>query len=94
MSTIVIPGFHIQFGKAVEDGKERLVTLGKVEADQMSDVLTEKTTARNGTHSDMLCQPFAEMQVVFHAIFRYVEHDVISSLGLLFEFLSQPMCKP
>ncbi len=65
---MIISGFHLQLRKAVKGSEESLVALGKVETNQMMDILTEKTTARDGPHPNMLSQPLAKMQVVFHTI--------------------------
>jgi hypothetical protein len=39
-----------------------------VETDKVMYVLTEKTAAWNGTNTDMLCQPLAEMEIILHTI--------------------------
>ena len=35
----------------------------------MVHILAEEATAGDGTNTDMLGQPFAEMKVIFHTIF-------------------------
>ena len=41
-----------------------LVALSKMETDKMMYILFEETTARNGSHPDMLSKPLTEMQVI------------------------------
>ena len=53
-----------------------------MEPDEVPHVLSEETTAGDGTHTNVLRQPLAEAQVISHAVFRYVEEYVIGALWL------------
>ena len=48
----------------------------------MMHILFEKTTARNGSHPDMLSEPLAEMQVIPYTILRDIKHHIIGSFGI------------
>ena len=54
--TFVVFSLAIKFRQPVKGSIQRIVALGKVETDKVMYVLTEETTARNGTHTDMLCR--------------------------------------
>ena len=48
----------------------------------MMHILFEETTARNGSHPDMLSKPFAEMQVIIHTILRDIKHHIIGTFWI------------
>ena len=53
-----------------------------METDQMMYILFEEATARNSSHPDMLSKPFAEMQVILHAILRDIKHHIIGTFWI------------
>ena len=64
-----------------------------METDKMMYILFEETTARDGSHPDMLSKPFTEMQVILYTILRNVKHHVICTFGIseVKSELSQPV---
>ena len=59
---------------------ERLVSLGKVEADEVVDGLAEEAGARNGAHAHLGGQILAEVEVAVIAKLRDVHHHVVGAL--------------
>ena len=71
-----LPDLHEPFESCGKSG----LLFGKVEPDQMVDILAEKTGAGNGADAGFFRQKFAEFKVAFESELRNVDKDVISAL--------------